>query len=155
MNYNIDTICDSFWKVDDGTGVEKTVYLLGDSLYVSDGTNVIIAKDEDDIENIIDNKALETMNDDFHEYYINGYLVDHTVPCEQVTIKDIDLPLYKRNSDSEAIYAAGCYCIKYDTGWKHGRSIMLSTLMKYEYLGPFHTLEKAYYELRKVRKNKT
>lgn len=123
------------------------IYSVDGILYLRDNNGDRLI-DTEDLERVISDAVCETK----HEYFIKGYRVAHVVPCEDVTIEGVDLPLYKRHAASDAVYAAGCYCVKYEAGWKHGHGIMLSTLMKYEYRGPFHTLDLAYAELREIRK---
>jgi hypothetical protein len=75
-------------------------------------------------------------------YYIKGFLVEYPdpVPVEPGNPHyRHDLPLYSKTSDSDVLYAAGWYCIKFDKGWKHAHGPKLSTLKQYGYKGPFRT----------------
>ena len=152
MNYTLEEKNEYTWTVNDSSPNQKEVYKIDNSLYLTDGNVVLLAEDENHLSELLNNRALEKVSESWEEYYIGGFRVFNIKPEEEVIIKGIDLPLYKRRKDSDAIYAAGFYCIKYDTGWKHGQSIMLTTLQRYDYRGPFHTLEKAYSVLQEVRK---
>ncbi len=96
-------------------------------------------------------KLLADVDDDA-EYYVRGFQVFHTKPYDAPIIDGIDLPLYTKRRNSHTIYCAGYYCIKYDTCWKVGNVILLPTLLRNEYVGPFHTKEKALAVLEEVRK---
>lgn len=85
------------------------------------------------------------------EYFVRGFQVFHTKPYDTPIIDGIDLPLYTKRRNSHTIYCAGYYCIKYDTCWKVGNVILLPTLLRNEYVGPFHTKEKALSVLAEVR----
>lgn len=76
------------------------------------------------------------------EIYIQGHRVEypdaHVIERGHPAWRP-DLPLFTKLADSDVVYAAGYYCIKFESGWKHAHECKLSTLLKYGYEGPFRT----------------
>ncbi len=154
MEYKVEIKDEQTWSVTDDTGIDKEIVFFDESMYVTDGNKVIVAKDEDELDRVLSGNLLAKEDDRCEEYYIGGYRVLNAKPYEEVVVEGVDLPLYRKRANSEVIYAAGFYCVRYETGWKHGTSIMLSTLENYDYRGPFHTMNKAYSSLLEVRKKR-
>ena len=76
------------------------------------------------------------------QIYIMGHAVEypeaHVIEPGHESWRE-DLPLFTKLKNSEVIYAAGYYCIKFESGWKHAHECKLSTLTKYGFEGPFKT----------------
>jgi hypothetical protein len=49
------------------------------------------------------------------------------------------LPLFTKSKDSQSVYCAGYYVIRFDKGWVKSFCPKLITLQRYEYQGPFKT----------------
>jgi len=87
-----------------------------------------------------------------HEYFVGGFAVTHCVPYDADIDKKTKLPIFKKWAGSTTYYCAGYYCVEYDKGWRWISNVTLSTLTRYSYRGPFHTMEKAMAELTILRK---
>lgn len=82
--------------------------------------------------------------------YING------LPVAYKTIYPImnhpsGLPTFSKNPHSEVVYCAGYYCLRRNSGWVHSYCSKLDTLEKYDFVGPFKTLEECDDSLQKLR----
>ena len=74
------------------------------------------------------------------ETTIKGYPVDFDTPfVADEEDKISELPLFTKTKTSKVYHCAGYYCIKFPKGWTQSFSPKLSTLKKYEYIGPFKT----------------
>ena len=74
------------------------------------------------------------------EYTVKGFPVDFDNPFE-ADEEDVvsDLPLYTKTKVSKVFHCAGYYCIKFPKGWTSSFSPKHSTLIKYEFAGPYKT----------------
>ena len=68
-----------------------------------------------------------------------GYPTKHT-PYNSVYDVQHKLPLYSKSQNSNNMYAAGYYCVKFPKGWVKGFCPKLSTIAENEYRGPFKTV---------------
>lgn len=87
------------------------------------------------------------------DYYINGFPVDFDNPNE-VIITGNTLPIFSKKTTSDVYYSAGYYCLRFPKNWVPAYCPKLSTLQKYEYLGPFKTEIEMKTELARQRKLK-
>jgi hypothetical protein len=87
------------------------------------------------------------------DYYINGFPVDFDNPNE-VIITGNTLPIFSKKTTSDVYYSAGYYCLRFPKNWVPAYCPKLSTLQKYEYLGPFKTEIEMKAELARQRKSK-
>ena len=87
------------------------------------------------------------------KYFINGFPVEFDSPHE-VIIKGNSLPLYSKKPTSDVFYSAGYYCLNFTKNWMPGFCPKLSTLILYEYAGPFSTEIEMRSVLSKLRKEK-
>jgi hypothetical protein len=53
------------------------------------------------------------------------------------------LPIYTKNTKSKSFFCAGYYIVKYGSSWLKEQCPKLITLNRYEYQGPFKTIERA------------
>lgn len=84
--------------------------------------------------------------------YIKGYPVDFENPIEPE--KEYELPLFLKSATSDVLYGAGYYCLRFPRGWVHAYCPKHSTLMKYEFNGPFQTEKEMKFILAKLKGNK-
>jgi hypothetical protein len=68
-----------------------------------------------------------------------GYPTKH-IPYNAVYDVQHKLPLYSKSKNSNNMYAAGYYCVKFPKGWVKGFCPKLSTIAHNEYKGPFKTV---------------
>jgi hypothetical protein len=67
---------------------------------------------------------------------VGGFPVKHATHFNPVTEP---IPSYTRTAKSKDLYAAGYYALKFSQGWTYSFCPRLSTLVDYEYIGPFTT----------------
>ena len=65
---------------------------------------------------------------------VNGYPIKHDVWYDE---KHDTVSSYTRTKSSETRYAAGYFSLKFANGWSPSFCPKLSTLVDYEYIGPF------------------
>lgn len=107
--------------------------------------------EEDVFENIL---ITITENEEAKDFFVKGYPVDFNNPFEADPEDQInDLPLYTKTKNSKVYHCAGYYCIRFPKGWTSSFSPKLSTLEKYEYVGPFKTEMEMKSNLSTLKKN--
>lgn len=84
---------------------------------------------------------------------IKGYPVHFDHPHE-VTLPDVNLPLFSKKSTSDTYYCAGYYCLNFPKNWMPAFCPKLSTLETYKYAGPYRSELEMKTELNKLRKAK-
>lgn len=89
------------------------------------------------------------------QIYIQGHAVEypepHVIEPDHPAYRP-DLPLFTKLKTSDVMYAAGYYCIKFESGWKHAHECKLSSLMRYPYEGPFKTQVEMKHRLRELNR---
>lgn len=80
-----------------------------------------------------------------HDVY--GYPCDHTAHNVLWDVKH-RLPIFTKNSKSKSFFCAGYYLVKLNAEWVKSYCPKLITLNRYEYQGPFKTLEEMQEKLR-------
>jgi hypothetical protein len=154
-------ITDRSWLVITDKGQENigllSVNNLGNFVLLSKEGRVKFA-DEDEVkeffnENIFE-KVVYTEHEESKESFIKGFPVDFDNPYEvDAEDKISDLPLYSKSPKSDVYHCAGYYCISYPKGWLQSFCPKLSTLDKYEYVGPFKTKMEMKSQLSLLKKN--
>ena len=96
---------------------------------------VIAFFEEDVFENVVVTAMAEEK-----DFFVKGFPVDFDNPFE-ADAEDVisELPLYTKTKSSKVYHCAGYYCVKFPKGWTNSFSPKLSTLQRYEYVGPLKT----------------
>ena len=142
---------DRFWIIEHNGSRIGTIQRHDQNQFIVTGTDSSIAnltlEEVEDTFNLFDSQDLiETKDDVNKEVY--GYPAKHT-PYNAVFDVKHQLPLYSKSPNSDNMYAAGYYCVKFPKGWVKGFCPKLSTIAENEYQGPFKTVV----EQRKVFSN--
>jgi len=142
---------DRFWIIEHNGSRIGTIQRHDQNQFIVTGTDSSIAnltlEEVEDTFNLFDSQDLiETKDDVDKEVY--GYPAKHT-PYNAVFDVKHQLPLYSKSPNSDNMYAAGYYCVKFPKGWVKGFCPKLSTIAENEYQGPFKTVV----EQRKVFSN--
>jgi len=145
MIIQLKEITDSSWLVITEKEQEKIGLLSGKT----DGSFTLLSKggkvgfsDKDEVseffaEPVFDNVIVTSLTTDT-QHTVKGFPVDFDTPFEADPEDEIsDLPLYTKTKTSKVYHCAGYYCIKFPKGWADAYSPKLSTLQKYEHIGPF------------------
>jgi hypothetical protein len=145
MIIQLKEITDSSWLVITEKEQEKIGLLSGKM----DGSYTLLSKggkvgftDQDEVveffaEPVFENVIVTTLTTDT-VHTVKGFPVDFANPFEADSEDEIsDLPLYTKTKTSTVYHCAGYYCIRFPKGWQDAYSPKLSTLQKYEYVGPF------------------
>ena len=82
-----------------------------------------------------------------------GYPTKH-IPYNAVYDVQHKLPLYSKSKNSNNMYAAGYYCVKFPKGWVKGFCPKLSTITQNEFQGPFKTVMEQRQAFSNVNKNR-
>jgi hypothetical protein len=80
-------------------------------------------------------------------YEIYGYPTPHR-PYNVLFDVQRQLPIFTKTAKSKSFFCAGYYIVKFDSHWARGYCPKAITLNRYEYQGPFQTLETANQHLR-------
>ena len=142
---------DRFWIIEHNGSRIGTIQRHDQNQFIVTGTDSSIAnltlEEVEDTFNLFNSQDLiETKDDVDKEVY--GYPAKHT-PYNAVFDVKHQLPLYSKSPNSDNMYAAGYYCVKFPKGWVKGFCPKLSTIAENEYQGPFKTVV----EQRKVFSN--
>ena len=142
---------DRFWIIEHNGSRIGTIQRHDQNQFIVTGTDSSIAnltlEEVEDTFNLFDSQDLiETKDNVDKEVY--GYPAKHT-PYNAVFDVKHQLPLYSKSPNSDNMYAAGYYCVKFPKGWVKGFCPKLSTIAENEYQGPFKTV----LEQRKVFSN--
>ena len=142
---------DRFWIIEHNGSRIGTIQRHDQNQFIVTGTDSSIAnltlEEVEDTFNLFDSQDLiETKDDVNKEVY--GYPAKHTAYNAVFDVKH-QLPLYSKSPNSDNMYAAGYYCVKFPKGWVKGFCPKLSTIAENEYQGPFKTV----LEQRKVFSN--
>ena len=80
----------------------------------------------------------EKTTSSWYQKYVLGYPISESDVFKQQE-KD-GLPCYTKSEKSKIFFAAGYYCINFDNGgWIGAQSPKISTLRRYQFIGPFKT----------------
>ena len=74
---------------------------------------------------------------------VYGFPISGGVAANQVFDVQRYLPIYTKGKKSKSFFCAGHYLIKFANTWHRQLSPKLITLNRYEYFGPFQTIEAA------------
>ena len=91
--------------------------------------------------NIVFAKAEKPAADPTKTHEVYGFPTS-TTPHNQVLDVQRYLPIYTKANRSKSFFCAGYYIIKFSTTWTRAYCPKLITLNRYEYQGPFKTLER-------------
>ena len=96
--------------------------------------------------NIVVDKAkpIKTITESYGVY---GFPCDYNA---QNILWDVKhrLPIFTKGSKSKSFFCAGYYIVKFNNGWVKSYCPKLITLNRYEYQGPYETLEEMQEQLR-------
>ena len=162
MIIQLKEITDNSWLVMTDKEQEKIGLLsanrTGTYLLLTSSGKVQFANDEEVKaffeEDVFANVVVTAMAEE-KDFFIKGFPVDFDNPFEADTEDEVsELPLYTKTKSSKVYHCAGYYCVKFPKGWTSSFSPKLSTLLKYEYAGPFKTEMEMKSNLSILKKNK-
>ena len=142
---------DRFWIIEHNGLRIGTIQRHDQNQFIVTGTDSSIAnltlEEVEDTFNLFDTQSLIETKDGVDKE-VHGYPTKHT-PYNAVFDVKHQLPLYSKSPNSDNMYAAGYYCVKFPKGWVKGFCPKLSTIAENVYQGPFKTV----IEQRKVFSN--
>ena len=162
MIIQLKEITDNSWLVMTEKEQEKIGLLStnksGKYLLLTSNGKVSFANDEEVKEffeeDVFENIVVASLAEE-KDFFIKGFPVDFDNPFEADAEDAVsDLPLYTKTKNSKVFHCAGYYCVKFPKGWIHSFSPKLSTLQKYEYVGPLKTEMEMKSNLSILKKNK-
>ena len=143
---------DRFWIIEHNGSRIGTIQRHDQNQFIVTGTDSSIASlTLDEVEekfNLFQEVNLTVQQDVVEEKEVYGFPTKHTPYNTMFDVKQ-HLPLYAKSPNSDNMYAAGYYCVKFPKGWVKGFCPKLSTIAENEYQGPFKTVM----EQRKVFSN--
>ena len=133
---------DRFWIIEQNGIRIGTIQRHDINQFIITGTDSSVATltlDEiNDKFNLFENQIVPEDNKKI-DYECYGYPTKH-VPFNSIFDVKQKLPLYSKSQNSNNMYAAGYYCVKFPKGWVKGFCPKLSTIAENEYRGPFKTV---------------
>ena len=144
---------DRFWIIEHNGSRIGTIQRHDNNQFIITGTDSSIASltlDEvEDKFNLFEStEVIEQSDIETAEKIVYEYPTKH-VPYNAVFDVKHQLPLYSKSPNSDNMYAAGYYCVKFPKGWVKGFCPKLATIQGNEFRGPFKTV----IEQRKVFSN--
>ena len=136
---------DRFWIIEHNGSRIGTIQRHDQNQFIVTGTDSSVATltlDEIDEQfGLFSQNNIEPFdqNENVAEKECYGYPTKH-VPYNSVYDVQHKLPLYSKSQNSNNMYAAGYYCVKFPKGWVKGFCPKLSTISENEYRGPFKTV---------------
>ena len=142
---------DRFWIIEHNGSRIGTIQRHDQNQFIVTGTdssvtNCTLEEIEDKFDLFDTTDVVEHKQDLVKEVY--GYPTKHS-PYNAVFDVHHKLPLYSKSPNSDNMYAAGYYCVKFPKGWVKGFCPKLSTIAENDFEGPFKTVM----EQRKVFSN--
>ncbi len=142
---------DRFWIIEHNGSRIGTIQRHDQNQFIVTGTdssvtNCTLEEIEDKFDLFDTTDVVEHKQDLVKEVY--GYPTKHA-PYNAVFDVHHKLPLYSKSPNSDNMYAAGYYCVKFPKGWVKGFCPKLSTIAENDFEGPFKTVM----EQRKVFSN--
>ena len=142
---------DRFWIIEHNGSRVGTIQRHDQNQFIVTGTdssvhNCTLEEIEDKFNLVEPTEIVETKQEANKEVY--GYPTKHA-PYNAVFDVHHKLPLYSKSPNSDNMYAAGYYCVKFPKGWVKGFCPKLSTIAENDFHGPFKTVM----EQRKVFSN--
>tara|TARA_R100000030_G_scaffold32517_1_gene24050 strand:- start:412 stop:891 length:480 start_codon:yes stop_codon:yes gene_type:complete len=142
---------DRFWIIEHNGSRIGTIQRHDQNQFIVTGTdssvtNCTLEEIEDKFNLFDTTDVVEHKQDLAKEVY--GYPTKHS-PYNAVFDVHHKLPLYSKSPNSDNMYAAGYYCVKFPKGWVKGFCPKLSTIAENDFEGPFKTVM----EQRKVFSN--
>ena len=142
---------DRFWIIEHNGSRIGTIQRHDQNQFIVTGTdssvtNCTLEEIEDKFNLFDTTDVVEHKQDLVKEVY--GYPTKHS-PYNAVFDVHHKLPLYSKSPNSDNMYAAGYYCVKFPKGWVKGFCPKLSTIAENDFEGPFKTVM----EQRKVFSN--
>ena len=142
---------DRFWIIEHNGSRIGTIQRHDQNQFIVTGTDSSVTNCTlEEIENKFDLFDAHTESQPPQEIAqeVHGYPTKH-IPYNAVFDVKHQLPLYSKSPNSDNMYAAGYYCVKFPKGWVKGFCPKLSTIADNEFQGPFKTVM----EQRKVFSN--
>jgi hypothetical protein len=90
--------------------------------------------------NIVFDKTVAKIKRPTESHEVYGWPTD-TKPYNPLYDVTKRLPIYTRDDKSKSYYCAGYYIVKLSAVWSRAYCPKLITLQRYEFAGPFHTIE--------------
>jgi hypothetical protein len=141
---------DRFWIIEHNGSRIGTIQRHDQNQFIVTGTDSSIAnltlEEVEDKFNLFD--TIDEVEQQHTDKVVYGYPAKH-VPYNAVFDVKHQLPLYTKSPNSDNMYAAGYYCVKFPKGWVKGFCPKLATIQGNEFRGPFKTV----IEQRKVFSN--
>ena len=151
-------ISDVAWLVRENTGklgilnqdeTQNYVYLSNDKMVSFDDKNEVV----EHFGNIdLFNNFVTDDKEEEYTLYINGFAATYKDPITLDIDYENGLPMYTKIEGSDIYYVAGFYCVNYKKRWKIVDNPKLSTILKYEYVGPFKTAREGRAKLKELLK---
>lgn len=117
--------------------------------YMADGSKV--AHDRNEIDQIFE-FAEKPEPSSWHQNHVFGYPAPK-IETFKIQEKD-NLPCFTKTPESKVFFSAGYYGINFDNGgWMDAFCPKISTLRKYEFVGPFKTLTDAQIAVKRKQRN--
>ena len=142
---------DRFWIIEHNGSRIGTIQRHDQNQFIVTGTDssvtsLTLDEVEDKFHIFESTEIIEQTNTIEKDVY--GYPTKH-IPYNAVFDVKHKLPLYSKSPNSDNMYAAGYYCVKFPKGWVKGFCPKLSTIAENEFQGPFKNVM----EQRKVFSN--
>ena len=135
------SLTDTSWMLLDDKGERVGVLTRSTSSFIlttpggrttfNDESDIKLFFNEDIFKNVTSNVKIEEV------FILDGWPVSSGNPIKADT--DSTLPCYYKKEGSNVIHCAGYYSLKFPGGWINSFCPKLSTIEKYEYVGPFRT----------------
>jgi len=143
---------DKFWIVEQYGSKIATIQAVdenGGFVYVHDNErehfpSIKLISKKYNIQFVKAEKPKKTIEHDIYGFPVSG------TPCNQVLDVQRYLPIYTKGNKSKSFFCAGYYLIKFGTNWTQQFCPKLITLNRYEYQGPFKTIESAQQSMREM-----
>tara|TARA_R110000851_G_scaffold144472_2_gene283609 strand:- start:89 stop:568 length:480 start_codon:yes stop_codon:yes gene_type:complete len=134
----VEVISDKLWITYDDRNVKSGTLSSQADLFIwlkSDGDKDELTANEVSVMFAFEGKAEQSS---WHQEHVFGYPV---IKIDTFNTQEIDnLPCFTKTIGSKVFFAAGHYGINFDNGgWLEAFCPKLSTLRKYEHMGPFKT----------------
>lgn len=152
------SITDNFWIILSATNEkigtlsedngQYNVIVNGDTAKVGSKDELIAALGVDLFQDVVKaEKETESVS------YINGYpaFIAGAVPKKLEEPELVNIPAFTKHKESNVVFAAGYYCIKFPKQTMPASSPKIQTLTKYGFLGPFKTQQEMNFHLQKAR----
>lgn len=133
---------DRFWIIEHNGSRIGTIQRHDQNQFIVTGTDSSIANltlEEVESQFKLFSQEVVPTEEEQIEKDCHGYPTKH-IPHNAIFDVQHRLPLYAKSANSDNMYAAGYYCVKFPKGWVKGFCPKMSTIIGNEYRGPFKTV---------------